>query len=344
MLSTHAASGTRRDDVFAAVASTVAEGVGAEDVTLWVGSEHELLPVASWPPGAADGRDRSGLRDLAALGARGDTAVEPILHRGTVRGAVTLTKRRGEALTVTEERLLHDLAAQAGLVIDNVGLGAELQERLREITAQATELQAAAKRLVAAEDEARRRIERDLHDGAQPRLVTLALRLQAISARAEASGDEQLVKGVRGARQELAEALSELREMARGIHPAILTDEGLEAALAFLAERAPLPVHLAVDLRCRPPAAVEGAAYFVVSEALTNVAKHADATKAAVVATIDDGQLVVEVSDDGCGGAGGAGRGGLQGLVDRLATLSGTLTVESPAGSGTVIRAVIPCG
>ena len=229
-------------------------------------------------------------------------------------------------------------------MIDNGGLGAELQDRLHQISLQAAELRAAAKRIVAAQDEARQRIERDLHDGAQQRLVTLSLGLQALSARARAVGEDELAGAVEQARRELTEALAELREMARGIHPAILTQEGLDAALGFLAERSPVPVRIGVRLGRRLAPDVEATAYFVVSEALTNAAKHAGATGVVVEGGAVDGRLWIEVRDDGRGGADGGWGSGLQGLADRLATLDGRLSVDSPAGGGTRLRAEIPCG
>jgi signal transduction histidine kinase len=328
-------------DLFTGLASTVADGVGAAEVTLWVGTDRaELVAVASWPPSAHE--LTAAPRTLASLEDGGRTRVRPIMHQGTLRGAVTLATR--DPLSAADDRLLNDLVAQAGLVIDNVGLGVELQHRLHEISVQAAELQAAAKRIVAAQYEARRRIERDLHDGAQQRLVTLALSLQVVSARAAAGGDDELAGRVEDARLQLSQALAELREMARGIHPAILTQEGLEAALGFLAERAALPVRVDVRLDQRLAEDVEATAYFVVSEALTNAAKHSSASGVAVAGRLRDGQLRIEVTDDGQGGADGRWGSGLQGLVDRLATLNGRLTVHSPAGGGTRLRAEIPCG
>lgn len=344
-LSTELSRGGRHADLFAGLASTVADGVGAAAVTLWVGSDAQLVAVASWPPAADQGSQlTAGPTQLAALEEGERAHVRRIVHQGSLRGAVTLTKVPGEVLTASEDRLLHDLVAQAGLVIDNAGLGVELQHRLHEISVQAAELQAAAKRIVSAQYDARRRIERDLHDGAQQRLVTLALSLQAVSVRAAATGDDELAAKLAEARHQLSRALAELREMARGIHPAILTQEGLEAALGFLAERAALPVRLDVCLQRRLSQDVEATAYFIVSEALTNAAKHSGASSVAVAGQLRDGRLQIEVTDDGGGGADGRWGSGLQGLVDRLATLDGRLTVDSPAGGGTCLRAEIPCG
>lgn len=344
-LSTQLSVGGQRADLLAGLASAVAEGVGAAEVTLWVGSREDLVAVASWPPGERQERHMAlAPVDLASLGHGGRTHVRSIVHRRTFRGAVTLTKAPGEALTASEDGLLRDLAGQAGLVIDNVGLGAELQDRLHQISVQAAELRAAAKRIVAAQDEARRRIERNLHDGAQQRLVTLALSLQAVSARAASAGDRELVATVDESRLQLAQALAELREMARGIHPTILSQEGLAAALAFLAERSPIPVRVEVFLDPRLPQDVEAASYFVVSEALTNAAKHSDASSIRVRARLHDGRLQIDVTDDGQGGADGHWGSGLQGLADRLATLNGALAVRSPVGGGTRLTAGIPCG
>ncbi len=239
--------------------------------------------------------------------------------------------------------MLGDLVAQAGLVIDNVGLGVELQARLQQISAHAAELRAAARRIVAAQDEASRRIERNLHDGAQQRLVTLALSLQAVSTGAAAAGDRDLAARVAESRNQLALALAELREMARGIHPAILTQEGLEAGVGFLAERSPIPVQVEVCLALRLPQDVEAASYFVVSEALTNAAKHSDASSIVVQAACHDGRLRIDVTDNGRGGADDHWGSGLQGLADRLATLNGAFAVHSPAGGGTRLGAEIPC-
>lgn len=343
-LSTQLAVEGQRADLLTGLASTLAEGVGAAGVTLWVGSEQDLLAVASWPPGVGtEARLAAGPTDLASLAHGGRAHVRPIVYRGTLRGAVTLTKAPGEALAASEDRLLRDLVAQAGLVIDNVGLGVELQDRLHLISVQAAELQAAAKRIVAAQDEARRRIERDLHDGAQQRLVTLALSLQAVSTHAASAGDTDLAATVDECRHQLSQSLAELREMARGIHPAILTQDGLEAAVDFLAERSPIPVRVEVCLDVRLPQEVEASAYFIVSEALTNAAKHSDASSILVEVCCHDGRLCIEVADNGRGGADGRWGSGLQGLTDRLATLNGGLAVRSEVGRGTHLSAEIPC-
>ena len=209
------------------------------------------------------------------------------------------------------------------------------------LTAQVTELQDARSRIIAAADAERRRIERDLHDGAQQRLVALALNLRMAEQRA-ANGDPSAAELVRQAGEEANLALKELRDLARGIHPAILTNRGLPAALEDLASRATVPVEVIATPDERLPDPVEAAAYFVVSECLANIGKHADATSATVSVKADDGHLVVAVADDGVGGASLGDGSGIQGLEDRVGALSGTLTVVSPPGEGTRVVATIP--
>jgi signal transduction histidine kinase len=213
-----------------------------------------------------------------------------------------------------------------------VQLDAQLRDRLEE-------LRASRARLVEAGDAERRRLERDLHDGAQSRLVAVSLLLR--TARSRAKGQAELESLLDRAHDELGQSLTELRELAHGIHPAVLTDRGLEPALQALVTRAPVPVDVEADADRLPPP-VESAAYFVVSEALTNVAKYAKATRASVAVRRANGRVLVEVADDGVGGA-DAGRGsGLRGLADRVAALDGTLSLESPPGRGTRLRAEIP--
>jgi PAS domain S-box-containing protein len=215
--------------------------------------------------------------------------------------------------------------------------GTDVTER----KAQEAELRASRSRIVEAADDARMRLERNLHDGAQQRLVSLSLALRLAQARLrdDPDGADQLLAG---ASDELQQALAELRELARGIHPAVLTDRGLPAALEALASRTPLPVELSADLDERLPGPVEAAAYYVVAEALTNVAKYAGASSVEVRAQRQNGRVVVEVVDDGVGGADPARGSGLRGLADRVEALEGELEVTSAAGSGTTVRAVIP--
>jgi signal transduction histidine kinase len=194
---------------------------------------------------------------------------------------------------------------------------------------------------VSAGDEERRRLERNLHDGAQQRLVSVSLSLRLAQGRLD-SDPEAAHELLSRANAELAVALEELRELARGIHPAVLTERGLGPALASLADRTPLPVELERLPDSRLPGQVEAAAYYVVSEALANVAKYADATAVSVRVAHQNGRAVVEVVDDGVGGADPEQGSGLRGLTDRVEALGGRLAVTSPAGEGTTIRAEIP--
>jgi signal transduction histidine kinase len=219
----------------------------------------------------------------------------------------------------------------AGLLRSHVShLDAELRESLDE-------LRASRARIVDAADAERRRLERDLHDGAQSRLVALALLLRSARGRA----DGELATMLDSAQAELQTSLEELRELARGIHPAVLTERGLEPALHAVVARAPVPVELEVDAE-RLPQPVESAAYFVVSEALANVAKYARASYATVAVRRANGRVTVDVADDGVGGADAGNGSGLRGLADRVAALDGTLSLDSPAGEGTRLHAEIP--
>jgi signal transduction histidine kinase len=258
--------------------------------------------------------------------------------------AVTEVEREGirvgaiihDASLADEPGLVRAVAASAALALENERLEAELRARLDE-------LQTSRSRLVEVSMFERRRLERDLHDGAQQRLVALSLQLGLAKRRLEEGQDVAAGAMLDAARDELARALEELRELARGIHPAVLTDRGLEPALEALAERAPLPVSLDQMPAERLPAPVEAAAYFVVAEALTNVVKYAGASTAAVRIRRNGSYAVVEVRDDGVGGADPTIGTGLRGLADRLAALDGRLEVHSPPGEGTTVRAEVPC-
>jgi signal transduction histidine kinase len=233
-----------------------------------------------------------------------------------------------------ERELVHAVVAAATLSLENERLAADLRAKVEEVSASRA-------RIVESGDAARRRLERDLHDGAQQRLVSLALTLRMLGGRID--GDPEAGRQLDAARRELDQALEELRELARGLHPSVLSERGLAAALDGLAHRAPLPVELEAMPGERLPDRVESASYFVVAEALTNVAKYAQASKASVQVSRANGEVVVEVSDDGVGGADPAGGSGLRGLLDRVSALGGTFEVDSRPGEGTTVRAAIPC-
>jgi len=253
---------------------------------------------------------------------RADGEVRWVLDRGRcVPGAGGRLWLDGALFDVTEQR-----AAEQAL-------------REREVErARTQELRASRARIVTAADAARRRIERDLHDGAQQSLVLASLTLQRARSQAEGTAAEPLLDA---ASAQLQQGLKELRDLAHGIHPAVLSERGLAAALEALASRAPVPVDLRAP-RERAAPAVEAAIYFTVAEALTNVAKYARATAASVAVEVRDGTIVAQVSDDGVGGASLATGSGLRGLVDRLDALGGTLSLDSPTGAGTTIRASAP--
>jgi signal transduction histidine kinase len=287
------------------------------------------LGVAYWIPEQQAYVDGDGQRvDLPAPGS-GRTATP--IERGGAPLAVVIHDE-----TLTEERdLVRAVGGAAALTLENERLAAELRARIEE-------LRASRARIVQAGDQARRQLERDLHDGAQQRLVALALNLKL----ARASLDDDPVDAralIDNAINELTEATAELRELARGIHPAILTDRGLDAAVNALAGRAALPVEVQDVPAERLAAPVESTAYFVVAEALTNVARYSHAGHAEVEIERANGTLVVEVRDDGIGGADPARGSGLRGLADRVAAVDGRLVVTSEPGTGTVVHAEIPC-
>jgi signal transduction histidine kinase len=265
------------------------------------------------------------------------------LPDGEAGRVATFVERDGEPVAA----LIHDVALRENAeLVDSVCAAAALtleNERLRaELLAKLAELQASRARLVAATDAERRRIERDLHDGTQQRLVSIAMALGL--AESKLAADRPAVQPVlREARDALAAALAELRELTQGIRPAILVERGLAAALDDLCRRAALPVRLDVALSGRLPEQVEAAAYFVASEALANAAKHSYASEVRLVASREGRLLMLEVSDDGIGGAAAGGGSGLRGLADRVEALGGRLTVSSPPGRGTTIRTEIPC-
>jgi PAS domain S-box-containing protein len=262
---------------------------------------------------------------LRELGLRSAVAAPVTLGAG-VWGAVIVSSVHPEPFPAGAEQRLADFADLAGQALANA--------HARE------ELAASRARLVEAGDAERRRLERNLHDGAQQRLVALSLNLRLAARRFDDDADASAA--FESATEELAQALEELRELARGIHPAVLSDRGLEPAIAALAARTPLPVQIDVGLDERLPEPVEAAAYYVVAEAVTNAAKHAQAAEVRVRIVRDNGLARIEVADDGVGGAATRSGSGLRGLADRVEALGGHLRVESPAGAGTTVRAEIP--
>jgi signal transduction histidine kinase len=310
----------------------LAEATGAERAELWVKRGEEIVRTAAWPaaPSTAYPMGDGRLPDIAA------EKVLPVTHKGQLLGALALTKKRGETLSPLEEKLLADLASQAGLVLENAGLNSELLARLED-------LRASRQRLVTAQDEERRRIERNLHDGAQQQVVALSVQLGLLE-RMLVKDPEKALTMAADLRHRAGEALETMRELAHGIYPPLLASDGLAAALQHHARRSPIPVDIDDRDLPRQPKEVEAAIYFCCLEALQNVAKHAAATEGSIRLWADDGQFHFEVVDNGRGfdPSMTASSTGLQNMRDRMHALGGSLDVRSRPGEGTCIGGSIP--
>jgi signal transduction histidine kinase len=298
------------------VREMLAESLGDRDLSIayWVPEREAFVDEAGHPvrlPEPGSGRTWTAVE-------RDGRRVAAIVH---------------DAALDTSAELVHAAAAGASMALDNERLKADLRARVQE-------LRVSRRRIVEASDEARRQIERDLHDGAQQHLVGLALELRLLRTRVD---DPELAAEVDRMAERLATALAELRELARGIHPVVLTRSGLDPAIRVVADRVPLPVECEVTVTERLPPAVEAAAYFVVAEGLTNVAKYAEAARAWVTVRAAGEGIEVIVGDDGVGGATIGSGSGLRGLADRIAAVDGTLAITSPPGAGTRLIAHIPC-
>ncbi len=285
------------------------------------------VAVAYWLPDRERFVDESG--HPVELPAPGSGRTWTAIERDGRRVAAIV---HDAALDATPE-LVEAAAAASSLAIDNERLKADLAARVEE-------LRGSRRRIIEAGDAARRRIERDLHDGAQQQLVSLALELRMLRTKVKGTAAQEDVDVLS---ERLAAALADLRELARGIHPAILTDRGLAPAIGALADRGTIPIETDVRVDRRLEPAVEAAAYFLVAEALTNVSRYAHATSARVELAREGDDIVVLVADDGVGGVDLEAGSGLRGLQDRLAAVGGTLSIDSPPGAGTRLRARIPC-
>ena len=321
------------DDLPIRMAQVLAEGTAADGATVWLRVGHELRRAASWPTGPA-GPSTLPLPTDELPPISGAAEAAPVRFQGELLGALAVSKR--QPMTATESRLLADLSREAGIVLKNTRLTAELVQRLDE-------LQASRQRLVTAQDTERRRLERNLHDGAQQNLVALKLKIALMKnlaaqdpARAQATLDE--LTG------DANEAIETLRELARGLYPPILAQDGLVAAIEAQARRTPLPVDVVGGPLPRYPQDMEAGVYFCVLEALQNLVKHANATKATVRIEQRDGRLVFSVADDGRGLDPERARSGsgLQNMRDRIEVLGGELQVESSLGAGTRVTGSIP--
>jgi signal transduction histidine kinase len=301
----------------------LASGVGAERVEVWSETSTGGRVIAAWPQGTSDG---SGAAPTSV----------PVRQGDEVLGSVLVTKRINDPLTPPEAALLEHVASQAGMLLRNLGLTTELRATIDE-------LRASRRRLVEAQDSERRRIERNIHDGAQQQLVALGVKLSLAKRllRGDADAVERMLDDLQG---ETSQALTDLRELARGIYPPLLADRGLVEAVEAQARKAPLPVTVEADGIGRMPQELEAAVYFCVLEALQNVGKYARASQVHVALANGDGTLRFDVTDDGVGfDAGTTSYGtGLQGMADRLGALGGSIAVKSTRGGGTTITGVVP--
>ena len=317
------------EDVLPRMTRVIAEGTAAERVELWLGTAGELRPAASWP-----------VEGIPIQTADRVTVVE----HGTERlGEFRIRKPESEPLSAAEERLLDDLASQASVVIRNVALTGELQTRVDRLSAQADELRASRARIVAAHDSERRRLERNIHDGAQQHLVALAVKLRlakGLAAKDPAEASTMLTQ----LRDQTELARRTLLDLASGIYPAALEERGIAAALEEQARAGGTPLAVVADGIERLSIETEAAVYFVCLEAVQNAAKYARASMVRVRLTRSDGQLAFEISDDGVGfDANRAEEGsGLRNMRDRLAAFQGQVDLESSPGAGTRVRGRIP--
>jgi signal transduction histidine kinase len=332
--SSRMADGYESDDLLPRMARILGEGAGAQSAQVWVRVDDELRTASTWPP--SEDSQALAMTDGAIPPVPDASLVLPVAHRGELLGALSLTKPPGERLTPTEEKLAGDLASGAGLVLRNVRLTEELLARLED-------LRASRQRLVAAQDAERRRLERNIHDGAQQQLVALAIKVrlaQRFTGQDPAKANqllEQIESEVKG-------ALEDLRDLARGIYPPLLADQGLVVALRAQAQKSPLPVDVEGESIPRYPQEAEACVYFCVLEALQNTSKYSDAQHVSVRLVEAGEWLEFSVVDDGVGfdpSARGYGTG-LQGMGDRLAALGGDLQVESAPGRGTTVSGRLP--
>lgn len=331
------------EEILPRMAQVLSEGTGAARADVWLRLGEHVAPAASWPQSNGPAISPVPFDGNTLPSIPGVSRIVPVRHQGEVLGALSIAKRPGEALTPVEDGLLKDLAAQAGLVLRNVRLTAELRARLDEISRQSQDLRESRQRIVATQDAERRRLERNIHDGAQQHLVALTVKLRLAASQARRDPGRAL-KTVKALDAETDDALSTLRDLARGIYPPVLREQGLIAALRTQVSRMDLPVEVEADAVGRYQAETEAAVYFSCLEALQNVSKHADARRIRLALEQRDGSLIFAVTDDGKGFDPRAGvhGSGLQNMADRIEALGGTLTVSARVGGGTTIAGRVP--
>ena len=323
------------EELLPRMARALAEGTGASRADVWVRVGDELRAEAVWPADA-DRPEPLGASDNAEGTLTPSSMREPVRHQGELLGALSITKKPGESITATEEKLVRDLAAQAGLVMRNVALAEQLMDTIEQ-------LRASRQRLVTAQDERAKQLERNLHDGAQQQIVALTVKLRLLGQLMDRDVDKAKSMAT-DLQADATDALEQLRDLARGIYPPLLADQGLVAALEAQARKASVPTEVRSDGIGRYPQDIESAVYFCVLEALNNVAKYAEATRAEVSLAQDDGHLRFAVVDDGTGfdTAVTSYGTGVQGMADRLDAIGGDLQVSSRKGEGTTIEGRIP--
>ncbi|HEY4845139.1 MAG TPA: histidine kinase [Candidatus Dormibacteraeota bacterium] len=323
------------EETLGQMARVLAQGTGAIRAEVWLRAASTLHCAAAYPE-TAERPEPVPLPPGEVVHLADADAVAPVSHQGELLGALAVRKRRGESMTPIEEKLLADLARQAGLVLKNVGLTSDLRRRLEE-------LRASRERLVSAQDAERRRLERDIHDGAQQNLVALKVKLglarhawKKQPERMEALLDELVI--------DADESLNTLRELARGIYPPLLAEKGLATALEAHGRRAPIPVELSTNGAGRYRPDLEAAIYFCCLEALQNAAKYSGASRVQIQLSQENGDLVFAVKDDGRGydAARVKPGAGLQNMIDRVEALGGRLDIVSAAGTGTLVTGHVP--
>jgi signal transduction histidine kinase len=331
------------EDVLPRMARVVAEGTGAAHAEVWLAVGGRLVPGASWPAAGEAGESRPLPQEGEAPAIPGADRTVAVRAHGELLGALAVTKPPGEALRPAEASLLEDLAVQAGLVVRNARLAAELRARLDELSEQAEALRRSRQRIVAAEDAERRRLERDIHDGAQQHLVALAVKIRL--ARQLAAKDPERARGlIADLRRDTVAAADTLAGLAAGIYPPLLSEGGLVRALRASAEGLPFEVRVEPDGVGRYPEDVEAAVYFSILEALQNTAKYAEASRVDLTLRQIDGAIEFEVADDGRGfDPDATSRGsGTRNMADRLEALGGVIAVDSAPGRGTRVTGMVP--